>query len=167
VNKLALALAAALLAVPSLAAAQPSPGINATATIGTVLDFGASQALDFGAVTPGTAATAWGWIELARNVGVDITLPDGADTGRLTRAGGTETLQPAYSCGIGTTSGAVVAAFSSCAPATGAVVVGTRAASAGAPVTEYVIFNGSLTAAQTVVTPGTYSGTIRITATAN
>jgi hypothetical protein len=33
--------------------------------------------------------------------------------------------------------------------------------------TEYVIFNGSLTAVQTNTVPGTYSGTIRITATAN
>jgi hypothetical protein len=166
-KKLALVLAgAALLAAPSFASAQVTGTINATATIQTVLNFGTSQAVDFGAITPGTAATASGWIELNRNVGVSITLPDAANTGRLTRAGGTETLQPAYTCGIGTTSSAITAAFSSCAPATATTAVGTRTAPTG-PVTEFVIFNGSLTAAQTVVTPGTYNGVIRITATAN
>ena len=33
--------------------------------------------------------------------------------------------------------------------------------------TEYVIFNGSLTGTQTNTVPGTYSGTIRVTATPN
>lgn len=166
-KKLALALAgAALLAAPTVATAQVTGTINATATIQTVLNFGASQAVDFGAVTPGTAATASGWIELNRNVGVAITLPDAASTGLLTRAGGTETLQPAFTCGIGTVSSTIAAAFSSCAPATGTTVVGTRTAPAG-PVTEFVIFNGSLSAAQTVITPGTYNGVIRVTATAN
>lgn len=168
-KKLALVLAgAALIAAPSLASAQVTGTINATATIQTVLNFGASQAVDFGAITPGTAATASGWIELNRNVGVNITLPDAATTGRLTRSGGTETLQPAFTCGIGTTSSAIAAdgAFSSCAPADGTTVVGTRTAPAG-PVTEFVIFNGSLSTTQTVITPGTYNGVIRITATAN
>ena len=166
-KKIALVLAgAALLAVPSFASAQVTGVINATATIQTVLNFGASQAVDFGAVTPGTAATASGWIELNRNVGVNITLPDAANTGRLTRSGGTETLQPAYTCGIGATNSAITTAFSSCVPATGTTVVGTRTAPA-APVTEFVIFNGSLTATQTVTTPGTYNGVIRVTATAN
>lgn len=158
--------AAALVAAPSLASAQVTGTINATATIQTVLNFGASQALDFGAVTPGTAATASGWIELNRNVGVVFTLPDGTTTGRLTRSGGTETLQPAYTCGIGTTNAAITSAFSSCVPATGTTAVLTLTAPA-ASTTEYVIFNGSLTAAQTNTVPGTYNGVIRITATAN
>ena len=33
--------------------------------------------------------------------------------------------------------------------------------------TEYVVFQGSLSAAQTNIAPGTYSGTIRVTATPN
>lgn len=166
-KKLALAIAgAALLAAPSFASAQVTGTINATATIQTVLNFGTSQAVDFGAVTPGAAASASGWIELNRNVGVNITLPNGTTTGLLTRSGGTETLQPTFTCGIGTTSTAITAAFSSCAPADGTTIVGTRTAPA-TPVTEYVIFNGALSATQTVITPGTYNGVIRITATAN
>lgn len=167
-KKLALSLiaAAALTAAPSLASAQVTGSINATATINTVLNFGASTALDFGAVVPGTASTARGYITLNRNVGVVFTLPDAATTGRLTRAGGTETLQPAYTCGIGTTNAAVTSAFSSCTPTTGTTAVLTLTAPT-ASVTEYVIFNGSLTAAQTNTIPGTYNGIIRITATAN
>lgn len=167
-KKLALALtgAALIAAAPSVATAQTG-AINATATIQTVLNFGTSQALDFGAVVPGTAATATGWIELNRNVGVVFTLPDGASTGLLTRAGGTETLQPAFtSCGVGTTSAAITSAFSSCLPATGTTAVLTLTAPA-VSTTEYVIFNGSLTAAQTNTIPGTYNGVVRITATAN
>ncbi|HEX8829612.1 MAG TPA: hypothetical protein VF705_00510 [Longimicrobium sp.] len=165
-KKLALAAAAvAALALPSLATAQTGT-INATATVQTVLNFGTSQAVDFGAITPGTAATASGWIQLNRNVGVIFTLPDNTGTGRLTRSGGSETLQPAYTCGIGTTNAAITSAFSSCAPATGTTGVLTLTAPA-ATTTEYVIFNGSLTAAQTNTVPGTYNGVIRITATSN
>jgi hypothetical protein len=165
-KKLALVAAAvAALALPSLATAQTGT-INATATVQTVLNFGTSQAVDFGAVVPGTAATASGWIELNRNVGVVFTLPDAASTGRLTRSGGTETLQPAYTCGIGTTSATVTSAFSSCSPATGTTGVLTLTAPT-ATTTEYVIFNGSLSAAQTNTVPGTYNGVIRITATSN
>ncbi|HEX8362895.1 MAG TPA: hypothetical protein VF613_22420 [Longimicrobium sp.] len=165
-KKLAFAAAAiAALALPSLATAQTGQ-INATATVQTVLNFGTSQAVDFGAVVPGTAATASGWIQLNRNVGVIFTMPDAASTGRLTRAGGTETLQPAYTCGVGTTSSAVTSAFSSCTPATGTTGVLTLTAPT-ATTTEYVIFNGSLTAAQTNTIPGTYNGVIKVTATSN
>jgi hypothetical protein len=165
-KKLALVAAAvAALALPSLATAQTGT-INATATVQTVLNFGTSQAVDFGAVVPGTAATASGWIELNRNVGVIFTMPDAAATGRLTRSGGTETLQPAYTCGIGTTNAAITSAFSSCTPAAATTGVLTLTAPA-ATTTEYVIFNGSLTAAQTNTIPGTYNGVIRITAASN
>jgi hypothetical protein len=164
---LTLAGAAALAAVPSAARAQSVTGaIQATATIQTVLNFGTTQALDFGAVTPGSPATASGWIQLSRNVGVIFTLPDGTNTGKLTRSGGTETLQPAYTCGVGTTNAAVTSAFSSCAPASATTAVLTLTAPTAAT-TEYVIFNGSLSAAQTNTVPGTYNGVIRITATAN
>lgn len=163
---LTLAAAAAVAALPATGAAQITGTINATATIETVLAFGASQAVDFGAVTPGTAAAGSGWIELNRNVGVVFTLPDAAGTGVLTRSGGTETLTPAYTCGIGTTSAAITSAFSSCAPASGTTALLTLSAPT-ATTTEYVIFNGSLTAAQTNTIPGTYNGVIRITATAN
>lgn len=159
----ALAVAALALA-PEAASAQVTGTINATATIQTVLNFGTSQALDFGAIVPGTAATASGWIELNRNVGVVFTLPDAATTGQLTGPGGTIT--PAYTCGIGTTSAAITSAFSSCTPATGTTGVLTLTAPA-ATATEYVIFNGALNAAQTNTAPGVYSGVIRITATAN
>lgn len=165
-KKLALALAgAALLSAPSLASAQGITGsINATATIQTVLNFGTSQALDFGAVTPGQAANASGWIELNRNVGVVFTLPDATTTGQLVGPGGN--IQPAYTCGVGTTSTAITTAFSSCVPADGTTEVARLLAPTGTTL-EYVIFNGSLTEAQTNITPGTYNGTIRITATAN
>lgn len=159
--------AAAFLAVPAMASAQSVNGaINASATIPSVLNFGASSALSFGSITPGTAATGSGYIALSRNVGVHFTLPDAASTGLLTRSGGTETLQPTFTCGVGTTSAAITSAFSSCAPATAA----TQVLTLSAPTTvanEFVIFNGSLTGAQTNVIPGTYNGTIRITATVN
>ena len=165
-KKLALAAALAAAAVPSLASAQIVPVLSATATIQTVLNFGTPQSLDFGSVMPGTGATATGWIPINRNVGVTFTLPDGASTGRLTRAGGTETLQPSLTCGVGSTSSAVTSAFSTCAPATAATGVLTLPAPASV-VTEYVIVGGTLTGAQTSVPPGTYSGTVRILATAN
>jgi spore coat protein U-like protein len=167
-KKLALSLlaVAALAAAPSAAFAQTGV-INATATIQTVLNFGESQALDFGAVTPGTAATASGWIQLNRNVGAVVTLPDAANTGRLTGPGGAY-LTPSYtSCGVGTTSSAITSAFSSCTPATGTTTVLTLTAPAAGTTTEYVIFNGSLSAAQTNITPGTYNGTIRISVASN
>ncbi|MDQ3555876.1 MAG: hypothetical protein M3409_03740 [Gemmatimonadota bacterium] len=162
-------LAAALLTLPSLAQAQSTTAsgtIGATAEIPTVLNFGTASPLSFGSVTPGQAATGTGYIALSRNVGVVFTLPDGADTGKLTRQGGTESIQPSFACGVGTTATAISSAFSSCAPAT----AGTGVLSLAAPTTvqsEFVIFNGSITGAQTNQTPGTYAGNIRITAASN
>ncbi|HEV2149954.1 MAG TPA: hypothetical protein VGR37_21330 [Longimicrobiaceae bacterium] len=166
-KKSALVLAAAAsLALPAMASAQVNGSISASADIPTVLNFGTSSALSFGSITPGQAATGSGHIALSRNVGVIFTLPDAGNTGLLTRGGGTETLQPAFTCGVGSTTTAIVSAFSSCAPATASTGVLTLTAPATVQ-TEYVIFNGSLTAAQTNAIPGTYSGFIRITATAN
>jgi spore coat protein U-like protein len=56
-----------------------------------------------------------------------------------------------------------VSAFSSC-NGTGSVL--TLGSPTGT-LTEYVIFNGSLSAAQTNIVPGSYVGTIRVTATGN
>jgi spore coat protein U-like protein len=152
-----------MLALPSVAGAQSITGsIAATAEISTVFSFGAPTALNFGSIPPGTAATASGYIPLSRNVGVIYSLPDGATTGELTGTGGT--LMPAYTCGVGTTSAAIVSAFTNCNTAVNQL---TLAAPAGGLVTEYVIFNGSLAAGQTNIAPGTYSGTIRVTATPN
>lgn len=167
-KKLAFALAAvaAIAALPATGSAQQTGIIDVTANVQTVLDFGTAQGLSFGAVTPGTAATGTGYIPLSRNVGAVITLPQAANLGVLTRSGGTETLTPAYTCGLGATSAAITTPFASCTPATGTTVVATLTAPAGL-LTEYVIFNGSLTAAQTNTTPGTYTGTIEIVATQN
>jgi hypothetical protein len=158
--------AAALLAVPALAQAQAITGsIAASAVIGTVFSFGAPASVDFGSVTPGTGATASGYIPLSRNVGVIYTLPDGAATGQLVGPG-TETLKPTYTCGVGATSATIVSAFSACAPLVGTTAVLSLPAPVGTT-TEYVIFNGVLAATQTNVAPGAYRGTIRITATPN
>lgn len=156
---------AALAAAPSAVSAQTGQ-INATATVQTVLNFGASTDLNFGSIVPGETASGTGSIELRRNVGVVFTLPDAAATGRLTRVGGSETLQPAYTCGVGTTAAAITSNFSSCTPATAATGVLTLTAPVGT-VTEHVIFTGALTGTQTQTTPGTYNGVIKITATAN
>jgi hypothetical protein len=151
------------LAVPTLSQAQSITGsIAASADIATVFSFGVPSPLNFGSVTPGTAANASGYIPLSRNIGVIYSLPDGASTGLLTGPLAT-TLLPAYTCGVGNTSAAITSAFTNC-NATGNQL--TLAAPAGVK-TEYVIFNGSLTAVQTNVTPGSYTGTIRITATGN
>jgi hypothetical protein len=151
-----------MLALPSLAQAQSITGsISASADIATVFSFGAPSALNFGSVVPGATATASGYIPLSRNVGVIYSLPDGATTGQLTGPG--PAITPTYTCGVGTTSAAITSAFSSC---NGTSSVLTLAAPSGT-LTEYVIFNGSLSAAQTNTVPGTYSGTIRVTATAN
>lgn len=162
-RSLRLIAALGMLALPAVAQAQSITGsITATADIATVFSFGAPSALNFGSVVPGAAATASGYIPLSRNVGVIYSLPDGATTGQLTGPAGT--LQPTYtSCGVGTTSAAITSPFSSC---NGTSSVLTLAAPAST-LTEYVIFNGSLSAAQTNIAPGTYSGTIRVTATAN
>jgi len=151
-----------LIALPSVARAQSITGsITATADIATVFSFGTPGALSFTSVTPGTVANAAGYIPLSRNVGVIYSLPDGATTGQLTGPGGN--LLPAYTCGVGSTSTTIVSAFTNC-NATGNQLT---LAAPTALLTEYVIFKGSLTAVQTNVAPGTYTGTIRVTATPN
>ena len=155
---LSLAAAAAFAFAPSAASAQQGQ-IEVSATIQTILDFGAATGLNFGTITPGTAATGQGSIELSRNVGATIDFPNASERGQL--SDGTTTITPAYTCGIGTTATTIVTAFSDCSTATLDLT---------APIgltTEYVIFNGSLTAAQTNVTPGTYTGVITIRATQN
>jgi hypothetical protein len=152
-----------MLALPSVVQAQSITGsISASADIATVFAFGVPSPLNFGSITPGTAATASGYIPLSRNIGVIYSLPDGATTGVLTGPGAT-TLQPTYTCGVGATSGTITSAFTSCNSAGNQL---TLPAPAGT-LTEFVIFNGSLAAGQTNITPGTYSGTIRVTATGN
>jgi len=154
--------ALAMIALPSVASAQSITGsIAASADIATVFSFGAPTALNFGSIPPGTAASASGFIPLSRNVGVIYSLPDGATTGQLTGPGGN--LLPSYTCGVGTTSTTIVSAFTNCNTTGNQLTLGTPAGL----LTEYVIFNGSLAAAQTNIAPGTYSGTIRVTATPN
>ncbi len=154
--------ALAMIAVPSVASAQSITGsISASADIATVFSFGAPTALNFGSIPPGTAASASGFIPLSRNVGVIYSLPDGATTGQLTGPGGN--LLPSYTCGVGTTSAAIVNAFTNCNNTGNQLTLPTPAGL----LTEYVIFQGSLAAAQTNIAPGTYSGTIRVTATPN
>jgi hypothetical protein len=148
--------------LPTVARAQAITGsIAASADIATVFSFGTPTALNFGSVTPGTGATASGFIPLSRNVGVIYSLPDGATTGQLTGPAGN--LQPTYTCGVGSTSAAIVSAFANCNN-TGAQLTLSAPASS---LTEYVIFNGTLAAGQTNIAPGTYTGTIRVTATPN
>ncbi|MDQ2667437.1 MAG: hypothetical protein M3Z05_15685 [Gemmatimonadota bacterium] len=172
-NRIArLTLAAALVIVPAAAQAQITGSIAASATVATVFSFGTPSGITFKSgvatnVTPGSAASGSGYIALTRNVGVIYTLPDAANTGRLSDGATTPTyLSPSYTCGVGSTSATIVSVFSSCTPATGTTAVATLAAPT-ATTTEYVIFNGSLLATQTDIAPGVYSGTIRITATAN
>jgi hypothetical protein len=157
---------AALLAaitLPSVAGAQAITGsISASADIATVFAFGTPSPLNFGAVTPGTAATASGFIPLSRNIGVIYSLPDGVTTGRLTGPSAT-TLQPTYTCGVGPTSAAIVNTFTSCNTSGNQL---TLPAPTGT-LSEFVIFNGALSAAQTNIIPGAYTGTIRVTATGN
>ena len=148
--------------LPTVARAQAITGsIAASADIATVFSFGTPTALNFGSVTPGTGSTASGFIPLSRNVGVIYSLPDGATTGQLTGPAGN--LQPTYTCGVGSTSAAIVSAFANCNN-TGAQLTLSAPASS---LTEYVIFNGTLAAGQTNIAPGTYTGTIRVTATPN
>ena len=164
--------AAALIALPSIASAQSTAqgSIAATATVSTVLNFGSSPGIDFGIVTPGTTSSSVsGYVPFTRNVGVSFTLPDGATTGLLTRQTTGETLQPAFSaCGVGTTNSAITSAFSACGGTgvTSATVVGTLAAPTTGPTSEFVIFTGTV-AVPLAAVPGTYTGTIKILATAN
>jgi hypothetical protein len=172
-KKLALAaFGAALLAAPSVVSAQATAtgSINAVAIVPTQMTFGTSSPIDFGSVVPGTtSAAASGSIAFTRNVGVIFTLPDAAATGRLTRVGGTETLQPAFtSCGVGTSSTAIVSAtaFNSCAPTGATTPVLTLASPTTGPTAEFIIFNGTVSVPANAP-GGTYTGVIRITATAN
>jgi spore coat protein U-like protein len=163
-KKLALSLAAvaALAFAPSAAQAQATDEgtIAVSATIQSILRFGASTALDFGTVVPGQAATGQGSIELIRNVGAVLTFPNDTEVGVLTGPGGT--ISPEYTCGVGATATAIDTNFDGdCA--TGSL---TLDAPAGLS-TQYVVFNGALTAAQTNTTPGAYTGTIRVLATQN
>jgi len=151
------------IALPSVASAQAITGsINASADIATVFSFGVPSPLNFGTVTPGTGATASGYIPLSRNIGVIYSLPDGAATGKLTGPSST-ILQPTYTCGVGSTSTTIVSAFTSCNSTGNQLTL----ASPTGTLTEYVIFNGTLGAAQTNIVPGSYTGTIRVTATGN
>ena len=152
-----------MLALPSIVKAQSITGsIAASADIATVFSFGAPSPLNFGSITPGTAASASGYIPLSRNIGVIYSLPDGPTTGLLTGPAAA-TLQPAYTCGVGTTNSAITSAFASCNTSGNQLTLGAPTGTT----TEFVIFNGSLTAGQTNIAPGTYSGTIRVTATGN
>ena len=162
-RSLRLLAALTVIALPSVARAQTAitGSISASADIATVFSFGTPSALNFGSITPGTAASASGYIPLSRNVGVIYSLPDGATTGQLTGPAGN--LLPTYTCGVGTTSAAITSAFANCNN-TGTQL--TLAAPASTKL-EYVIFNGTLAAGQTNIAPGTYSGTIRVTATPN
>jgi hypothetical protein len=151
------------IALPSVASAQAITGsISASADIATVFQFGVPSPLNFGTVTPGTAATASGYIPLSRNIGVIYSLPDGAATGKLTGPSAT-TLLPTYTCGVGATSGTITSPFTSCNSSGNQLTL----ASPTGTLTEYIIFNGSLAAAQTNIVPGAYTGTIRVTATGN
>ena len=157
-----LAAVAALAFAPSAANAQATDQgtIAVSATIQTILRFGASTGLDFGTITPGTAATGQGSIELIRNVGAVLTFPSATEVGQLTGPGGTIT--PAYTCGVGATATAITTSFTGdCA--TGSL---TLAAPAG-QTTQYVIFNGSIPATATNIAPGSYTGTIKVLATQN
>jgi hypothetical protein len=154
---LSLAAAAAFAFAPSAHAQQGQ--IAVSATIQTILDFGASTGLNFGTITPGQAATGQGSIVLSRNVGATVDFPNASERGQL--SDGTTTLTPAYTCGIGATATTIVTAFANCSTASLSLTAPTGLT------TEYVIFNGSLTAAQTNVTPGTYTGVITIRATQN
>lgn len=161
---LRLVAALGMLAIPTLAQAQSITGsIAASATIQSVFAFGAPSALSFGNVTPGTAATGSGYIPMQRNIGVIYSMPDGNATGALTGPGGT--IQPTYTCGVGTTSAAITTAFANCTSTSALFTV--TAASVSGLVNEWVIFNGSLSAAQTNTVPGVYSGTIHVLATPN
>lgn len=164
-NTVRLLAVAAFVALPAAAQAQTAitGSISAAADIATVFSFGTPSALNFGSITPGTSATGSGFIPLSRNVGVLFSLPDGANTGKLTL--GAITLTPAYTCGVGTTNSAITSAFSSCVAAAGTTVLSETAPTS--VTTEYVIFNGTLPASATNVAPGLYSGTIRVTATPN
>jgi len=163
-RSLRLLAALGMLALPAAAQAQSITGsIAASATIQTVFAFGAPSALSFGNVTPGTAATGSGYIPMQRNVGVIYSLPDGASTGQLTGPG--SPIQPTYTCGVGTTSAAITTSFANCTST--AALFTVSGASVSGLVNEWVIFNGSLSAAQTNTVPGLYSGTIHILATPN
>jgi hypothetical protein len=152
-----------MLALPSIVKAQSITGsISASADIATVFSFGAPSPLNFGSITPGTAATASGYIPLSRNIGVIYSLPDGTSTGLLTGPSAT-TLQPTYTCGVGATNSVITSAFASCNTAGNQLTLGAPTGTT----TEFVIFNGSLAAGQTNIVPGNYSGTIRVTATGN
>ncbi|HEX8394382.1 MAG TPA: hypothetical protein VF665_18700 [Longimicrobium sp.] len=163
-KKLVLSLAAAAaLALPSAASAQVTDNgvISVSATVQTVLRFGASTGLDFGTITPGTAATGQGSIELIRNVGTTLSFPDATALGQLVRTGGTETISPTYTCGVGATATTITTAFTNCSTATLSLAAPTGQS------TSYVIFNGSIAASATNLTPGDYTGTIKILATSN
>ena len=159
---------AALIVLPMAAQAQTQTGnINATATVATVLAWGASTPVAFGSIQPGAAATAQGSIQIRRNVGVIFSLPDGATTGLLTHSAGaaTGTIQPSWtSCGIGATATTIggTTGFSACDGS--ATLTLTRPTGV---VTEYMIFNGSIGTTQTDIAPGSYTGVIKINVVQN
>ena len=160
-----LTLLAAIVALPATMHAQAQSitgSIGTQADVATVFAFGTVSPMSFGAIIPGSSATASGNIVINRNVKVTYTLPDGATTGLMTLSGGTATLQPIFSsCGVGTSATTITSAWTACTPPTTAT-----AAPAAGQVQEFVIFNASLSTSLSTL-PGLYLGTIKLVASTN
>ena len=149
-RSLRLVAALGMLALPSLASAQSITGsINASADIATVFSFGAPSPLNFGTVTPGTAAIGVRLHPALAQRRRDLLAARRCHD-RPAHRPWRATLQPTYACGVGTTSATITSAFTSCNSIGHQL---TLAAPTGT-LTEYVIFNGSLAAAQTNIVPG-------------
>ena len=160
-----LALLAAFVALPVTVQAQAQSitgSIGTQADVATVFAFGTVSPMSFGAIVPGSSATASGNIVINRNVKVTYTLPDGATTGLMTLSGGTATLQPVFStCGVGTSATVISSSWTACTPPTTAT-----AAPAAGQVQEFVIFNASLATSLSTL-PGLYVGAIKLVAATN
>lgn len=160
--------AAAVLALPSVSAAQTSTtqtgSVNASAYIPPALSFGTPTSLVFATsgasgIVPGQEAVGTGSIPLTHNSDVTISFPNGTGTGLLTGPGGA-TVQPTYACAYTPATGTATS-LGACTSTTGTLISQT----AGTSTTGTIGISGTIAGTATgALAPGTYSGTINIKA---
>lgn len=157
------ALAALLLAAPSLAAQTSSAPIGVTAKVQSAVTLSGMVPLDFGSgIVPGTPATVapanGGRIMASYNVNTQLSLPN---TVTLTRAGGGSVVV-SLSCAqdASGTAPAPTPFGTDCATGYGAVLVGN------ARTDWWLYLGGSIAGAATASVPaGSYTGNATVTAT--
>ena len=162
-NKLALALFAAVVVAPAVASAQSATGsVNVNATVQSAVSFGTQTSANFGIVTPNVAATVTpggvgsGRIPVSYNTDFTVTAPASVT---LNHASVAASITVTSACAEDSNGASATPTAFTCA--TGYSRSGVTGAG-----THYLFVGGSIPAAQTATAPaGAYSGSLTFTAT--